>query len=473
MQMSHFSSFLRNTSGNTAIIFSLAAIPMMLCAGAAVDMVRADSTQTTLQAAADSAALAGATSGKTSEEALNKIVKNYLTANGAEGVLSSVKKIKQNLDKSKRTFEVSIDGKMQTSFMFLAGITELDISAKSEVNIGGNGLEVVLALDNTESMNYEGRMPALKTAAKSLVDTVLDVGGGAGTYVKIGIVPFSNYVNVGLANRNKSWIDVPPDSSKVLPNCNTTYPDATKSNCRMETYTGYADGVPQTYTTEVCDWNYGTAVTTCNGTYTQELKWQGCVGSRESPKDTQITGLTNKYPGITSAYWGYQEYCAKEITPLTDSKSDLNAAIDAMVGVGNTYVAPGILWGWNMLDSAEPLTGAKTKSWMATNKGTKALVLMTDGANTLSPGAYGVYKFHEGGDVAMANSVTEETCKKAKKDGIVVYTVAFMVTDATAKSLLSDCATDATKAFTADDATALNTAFRDIANSLMSIRLTK
>lgn len=453
-------------------MFSLAAIPIMLGVGAAVDMIRADNTRTILQAAADAAALAGATSGKTSETDLNKIVKDYLEGNGASDALSSVKKIKQSLDKKNRTFAVNIDGKLKTSFMFLAGITELDIGAKSEVNIGGNGLEVVLALDNTESMNYQGRMPALKTAAKSLVDTVLDAGSSSGAYVKIGIVPFSNYVNVGLSNRNKSWIDVPDDSSSTVPNCNTSYPDATKSNCRMETYTGYNDGVPQTYTTEVCDWNYGNPVTTCNGTYTYEFKWQGCVGSRVSPKDEKIGSTSTKYPGITKSYWGYQEYCAKEITTLTDSKSDLNTAIDAMVGVGNTYIPPGVLWGWNMLDSAEPITGAKSKTWMKDNKGTKALVLMTDGANTLSPRTED-YKFHEGGDAAKANAVTEEVCKNAKKDGIIIYTVAFMVTDATAKNMLSGCASDSSKAFTADDATALNTAFRDIANSLMAIRLTK
>lgn len=471
MQTSAISSFLRNTAGNTAIIFSLSAIPIMLGAGAAVDMVRADKTRTVLQAAADAAAIAGATSGKTKAEDLEKIVKQFLEVNGAQDALSSVKKIKQNLDKSKRTFEVKIDGKLQTSFMFLAGITELDIGAKAEVNIGGNGLEVVLALDNTESMNYEGRLPALKTAAKSLVDSVLDAGSGSGAYVKIGVVPFSNYVNVGLSNRGKSWIDVAADSTETKKACWNEYPDATKSNCRNETYTGYNDGVPQSYTTEVCDWVWGNPVEKC-GDYTYTYNWNGCVGSRNSPMDTKIGGLGNKYTGIIKDYWGNGVSCAKEITPLTDDKAVLNTAIDAMVGVGNTYIAPGVLWGWNMLDPAEPITGGKTKTWMKDNGGTKALVLMTDGANTLSPLNVD-YVRHDGGDVAVSNNNTAEACKNAKKDGVVVYTVAFMVTDATAKSMLTSCASDAGKAFTADDATALNTAFRDIANSLMATRLTK
>lgn len=466
--MSSISSFLRNSAGNTAIMFSLAAIPIMLGAGAAVDMVRADNTRTILQAAADAAAIAGATSGKTKESDLNDIVKEYLEVNGAQEALSSVKKIKQNMDKSKRTFEVKIDGRLKTSFMFLAGITELDIGAKAEVNIGGGGLEVVLALDNTESMNYEGRLPALKSAAKSLVDTVLDGTGSSGAYVKIGMVPFSNYVNVGLGNRGKSWITVAADST--IDTCWDTYPDATKTNCRMESWTGYSDGVPQTYTSEVCDWSYGSPVKQCGK---RDIKWNGCVGSRSNPDDSKIGGLGNKYTGLVkdqSGEWGV--WCAAEITPLTNDKDVLNANIDAMNGIGNTYIAPGVLWGWNMLDSAEPLTGSKSKSWMATNKGTKALVVMTDGANTLSPDMTN-YKYHDWGDAVEANKITAETCKNAKKDGITIYTVAFMVKDAVAKNMLADCASDSTKAFTADDATALNTAFKDIANSLLAVRLTK
>ena len=464
--------FFRDRTGNTAIMFSLAAVPLLLGAGAAVDMVRVNQTRTVLQAAADAAAIAGASSKKTSDAELNTLVRDFLDANDAENALSSVKSMKQKLDKSKRTFTVTIDGKLKTNFMFLAGITELDISATAEVKTGGNGLEVVLALDNTESMNYQGRLPALKTAAKSLVDSVLDAGATSGAYVKIGIVPFSNYVNVGLGNRNKSWIDVPADTSATAPNCSSTYPDATKTNCHMETYTGYNDGVPNTYTTEVCDWNYGNPVTTCNGTYTINYNWKGCVGSRTSPNDIKINVLANKYTGIIKDYWGYNVSCASELTPLTDNKTDLNTAIDAMVGVGNTYVEPGVLWGWNMLDSSEPIVGAKTKSWLKDNGGTKALVLMTDGANTLSPLNVD-YVRHDGSDVTLANKNTADVCENAKKDGITVYTVSFMVTDASAKTLLANCASDPSKAFTADDATALNTAFRDIANALMATRLSK
>ncbi len=461
MQTRPLSKFFQNTAGNTAIMFSLAAVPLMLGVGAAVDMVRASQTRAILQAAADSAAIAGATSGKTGEAALNKIVKDYLETNGAIEALTSVKKIKQKLDKTTRTFEVSIDGKLNTSFMFIAGIDELDIGARAEVSVGGNALEVALVLDNTASMNSGGRLDALKVAAKSLVKEVLSAKATS-AYVKVGIVPFSDYVNVGMSNRSEPWIDVPADSTTTQNVCNTTYPNATSSNCHMEKGTWNNDGVPTPYTYQVCDWAYGDPVTTC-ADQSWKNTWNGCVGSRSAALDTKITGLGTKYPGLQNTW------CPQEVTLFDDNESALDGKIDAMVGSGNTYIPAGILWGWNLLDSSAPLASAKTKSWMKSSGGTKSMVIMTDGENTLSAD----YPYHWGNNVVAANAKTAELCDNVKSDGITVYTVAFMVTNGTAKDMLSKCASDPTKAFTADDSAALNQAFNDIAQSLMATRLTK
>jgi hypothetical protein len=86
------------------------------------------------------------------------------------------------------------------------------------------------------------------------------------------------------------------------------------------------------------------------------------VGSRSNPDDTKINGLGNKYTGLVkdqSNTWGV--WCTSEMTPLTNDKDLLNSKIDAMVGTGNTYIAPGVLWGWNMLDAAEPIQAENRK----------------------------------------------------------------------------------------------------------------
>ena len=54
---------------------------------------------------------------------------------------------------------------------------------------------------------------------------------------------------------------------------------------------------------------------------------------------------------------------------------------------------------------------------------------MTDGANTRSP----TYPGHDGGDAALANALTSETCTNMKaKPNVTIYTIAFEVTDPTA-----------------------------------------
>ena len=64
------SRFLKDTSGNLGMMFAIGAIPLLLAGGAAIDMIRANNTQTILRGAADAAALAGATSGKVDNQAL-------------------------------------------------------------------------------------------------------------------------------------------------------------------------------------------------------------------------------------------------------------------------------------------------------------------------------------------------------------------------------------------------------------------
>ena len=454
-------SFMSDARGNTAIMTALALVPILLAAGAGIDMVRANYVQSVLQGAADAAAIAGGASGKTDKTDLDQIVSDYLHSNGAMDVMTSVEAVEGELDKGKRTFEVKIRGKLNTSLMRIAGISDMDVGAFSQVVLGGAALEVALVLDNTASMNSDGRLTALKSASTDMIDKLMDMKS-KGADVKVGIVPFADYVNVGIENRNEPWLSVPADSTTTSNVCNTSYPDASKSNCRTETGMYNNDGVATPYTYEVCDWVYGTPVTTC-ADQTYNNTWNGCVGSRSNPLDEHIGTLSTPYPGLQNTT------CPAPLTKLTDKGSDLKSKLDAMNAVGNTYIPAGLLWGWNLLDSQVPIQGGKTKAAMSAAGGTKVLVLMTDGANTLSAD----YPWHWGSNAAAANTKTAALCDNIRTDGIVVYTIAFMVTDSTSKDLLTSCAGDATRAYSADNAVELAKAFEDIGSSLVALRLAK
>ncbi len=455
-----FANLLRNTSGNTTVLFALAAVPLLLVGASAIDMVHANRTQAVLQGAADAAALAGGVS-DVSEGDAKKLVEDFVIANGAQNALDSDFDVKITDDKNTGSFQVKISGKINTSFMKLAGISTMDIDAMAEVMRGSRALEVVLVLDNTDSMNFEGRLDSLKVASRQLVDDIFENTPNK-AYTKIGIVPFANYVNVGLGSRGKAWMSVPADSSNTTNECWATYPSATKSNCHMEPYNYVQDGVSVSTTTEVCDWNYGAPVNQC-GPVNHDVKWYGCVGSRNSPLDRSIGSEAVPYPGVMDTY------CPRPITDLSDDKSELQGEIDAMTATGNTYIPAGLLWGWNMLNPAEPLSSAKSKVDMAGLEGVKALVLMTDGANTLVP----AYPNHVDGPAATSDAIVSELCGNIKADGIIIYTVSFKVTDSVAQKNLTDCASDPSKAFDADDATELSAAFKEIAQKLSAVRLSK
>jgi Flp pilus assembly protein TadG len=454
-------SFFRDSKGNAAIIFAAAAVPLMIAAGMGIDMVRANRTQTILQGAADAAALAGGSASEISGVDINAVVEEYVRANGVENALDIIESIEPKLDKDTRTFSVKIKGKLDTSLMKLANINSMDIGASSEVVLGGKAIEVVLVLDSTASMGREGRMAALKVAAQDLVNDLLKLKD-KGVDIKIGIVPFGDYVNIGLSRRSESWLDVANDGTVTSTGCYDTYPDAVKSNCRMENYTYYNDGEPMTGTQEVCDWSLGTPVQQC-GTSTRETTWYGCVGSRNDPLDENVGSTSTPYPGIMD--WR----CASPIVDMTSNKDTLKDAIDGLVTSGNTYIPAGLIWGWNMINPSEPLSAAKSASEMLSLGGTKAIVLMTDGANTLSA----TYPKHNGSDAATANEKTRDICKNIKKDKVTMFTVSFMVDNTQAEGLMLECASDPSKNFNADSSADLLQAFNEIGEALSALRITK
>ena len=152
-----FKRFLKNSNGNMAIMFSLVAVPVILAGGAATDLLRANNANTLLQAATDAAALAGVAgkNNRMNEGNITKAVKSYLESNGANKILKNVTVSSSGLDKN-GIFHVKLTGKIETTFMALAGYPTMDVMGYSEVEVGSGGLEIALVLDTTDSMNFQG-----------------------------------------------------------------------------------------------------------------------------------------------------------------------------------------------------------------------------------------------------------------------------------------------------------------------------
>ena len=282
----------------------------------------------------------------------------------------------------------------------------------------------------------------------------------AASHIRIGIVPFTYYVNVDTSNRHATWMDVPDDYSTTTNQCWDTYPNATYSNPVQRSGTCYNDGVPYS-----CSWDNCLGYTQ-QGTYqvcpsAVNHTWNGCVGSRAYPTDVSANAdqatAGNPIPALID-YW-----CSTPLQRLTSNQALVQTAINNLNASGETYIAPALLWGWRVLSPHTPYAdGAAYNS-----RTRKYLVLMTDGFNTHSPN----YPDHEGTDTTTANTLTAQTCTQIKAKGIKIFSVAFQVTDTTIKGILQNCASSTSGYYDSASAADLQAAFQSIGNAITQVRI--
>lgn len=472
--------FLRNRIASIAPIFAIMAVPMIVVAGAATDIARHHNTNEYVQMALDSAGLAAArharTNMSTPAETLNAeveaIAKAYFKAQIKEHgqLLFHVLEIKRKGS----NLHLSVEGAMATTFMKFAGQKFMRVKTESEITVGvPSSVEIALVLDMSESMKGT-RLTALQDAAIDLVDTLVDPTKDT---VKMSIVPFGQYVNVGTDNRKKSWIKVPDDEIRTETRCveDDAYLDKI---CTWKWVDCVKDGVDdRCWQRTDCDEELlAAAEETCTD-YQKKWRWFGCVRSRRTPRDVRDT-FYSAYPvrGFLSQVAGA---CASPITPLTNSANYLKKNISALSPRGTTYITQGLYWGYRTLSPGAPFSEGKSQSVLKSQGGFKTLVLMSDGANTLynnnelswdqeqglhfpipeeSKDAKGHKKYQK-----KADDRTMMACTKVKRVSIEIYTIAFEVDDEATEKLLKECATSPSHYFKAENADQLKKAFKDIA----------
>jgi hypothetical protein len=375
----------------------------------------------------------------------------------------------------------------------LVGVTTLPVSATSVAERATNGkLELAMVLDNTWSMSGDDgsgstKIQSLKAASHSLLSALWKDDN---QNIRAGVVPYAEYVNVGLANRTQPWISVAPDIS-------TSTTTTTPRTCETRTTNGSTcvkgepkacpqttDGVtvmvdcPPTCTpNQVPPYEYCSGPTT--KTTTSTTAWWGCVLSR-IPRNLRLSDAepTTQYVGLR----GSSKKCMTEIVPLTSNVQVVRNAINAMVvNVDNykpsTHIPSGLVWGINLLSPTEPFS--QGDAYDPDNKEPrKALILMTDGDNTFR------YNASNGQHIAISGNATQRAnhktqvdqdttalCTYAKAQKIEVFVVSFGVLTPASDTMLQGCATDSNHYYSAANATELAEAFDNIADQLRVVRV--
>ncbi|WP_394693693.1 pilus assembly protein TadG-related protein [Hyphobacterium sp.] len=494
MRRTWLRSFAQDNHGNVAMLFSLMLVPIVVMGGGAVDFNMAINARARLAESLDAAALAVGSSPNLLAEDAIALAQAMVAANYPEYEFGDLGPISVNIDETSNIVTVTGTSQVQTAFLGLVGIEHLTVEWETEVRRARTALELVMVLDNTGSMSGS-KISALRDAAHMLTDILHDNADDP-DMLEIGLVPFSSTVNVGTEHERAWWLD--PDG--IAPNhSNNFYPDANR-------------------------WDVIDSM--------QYESWDGCVEARDIPLDIEDvppspsdpdtlflpyfapdepsyysgysnsymsdgTGSSNqlfrlmnayKYAGVNpsgaASNWGCT---ARPITPLTQSRSVIDAAVDDMIASGTTNIPIGISWGVRVLSPQEPFTEGNAYD---DDENIKAMVILTDGENVINGrgninysdySGYGYIREGRLGLVtssswALGNALDERTaaaCAYAREQGIRVYTITFQVNSTSTRDMMRDCASHPSLYFDSPSNEALRNAFELIAGDLTNLRLSR
>jgi Flp pilus assembly protein TadG len=437
-----FARFAAAEQGNIAMIFAIALVPVLSFIGAAIDYSRAVQARTSMQAALDSAALMlskDLSNGTITTSQLGTKAQAYFNALfTATSALPSVSVAATYTASTSMgsTIQLTGAGTYTTTFMKIAGFPTLDVGTTSTSAWGNVRMRVALVLDNTGSMASDGKMGAMQTAAKNLVDQLSALAKNPGD-VYISIVPFAKDVNVGASNYNKSWIDFTDwDAANGSWSCTS----GNSNNCNK--------------------WKWTPA---------NRNTWTGCVVDRDQDYDTKNTTPTSgnvgtlfpaeQYSYCNTASWSYLQ----PIMPLSYDWTALKGRIDAMKPTGNTNQGIGLAWGWMTLSTGDPMN-APAKDTNYTYK--DAIVLLSDGLNTQN-------RWYN--NAAQIDARQKKLCDnaKAQPSNITIYTVQVNTGSDPTSSVLQYCASGTDKFYLVTSASQTASVFKDIGTSLSKLRVAR
>ncbi|HEU0146221.1 MAG TPA: pilus assembly protein [Bradyrhizobium sp.] len=460
-QLRHVARFCRSEDGNVAVIFAIALVPILSFVGAAVDYTRANAARSSMQAALDTTALMlskDLSAGTITTAQIGAKAQAYFAALYTNTDANSVSVSATYTPSSAMgsTIKVTGSGAVTTDFMKVAGFPNINFNSSSTAAWGSVRMRVAMALDNTGSMAEDGKMPAMQSAAKDLIDQLSGLAKSDGD-IYVSIIPFAKDVNVGASNYDQDWIDFSDWDQDPLNDSKGT-----------------------------CSHPNKTTRTTClsggNRTWTPDhSQWSGCVTDRDQPYDTKNTAPTTStvstlFPA-EEYYENRETYCKpgnspllQQVVPLTYNWTLLKNTISAMQPTGGTNQAIGMAWAWMSLTQSAPLN-APPKDPNYTYK--DAIILLSDGQNTEDRWpSYGNGMVQFGGQIDARQRIL---CDNAKSAGITVYTIQVNTgkpADPTS-AVLQYCASGPENFYVVTSATQTASVFNSIGTSLSRLRVAR
>jgi Flp pilus assembly protein TadG len=564
--LGRLAAFRDSQNGHVAVIFGLTLIPVIGLTGAAVDYTRASSVRTAMQAALDATALAiSKEAASLNATALNEKADAYFKAAFDRPEAQNVQVGATYSSVGGSTVTMTVSGSVNTLFMGIMGINQISIGTTSKSAWGNIKLRVALVLDTTGSMASAGKMSALKTATKDLLDQLQSAAMTNGD-VYVSIIPFSKNVNVGSFNHTANWIDwtdwedepavlnpakggsKPSSWYSIGPNsdcpfsssshgfrcvsqaqgssnvsdipssgnysglicpgrdsgneiarkigiiyngCYNTWTKCVGSNCACTTTDTSKCACSGSGSSKTCQTNSSykehTWRPSASETYTPALAlngsvpyatparstWNGCVtdrGTAGGPSQDYDRKSTAPDAGIPASLFPAEQnaYCSPDIMGLNYNWLAMKPMVDNLYPLGATNQPIGLVWGWQSLVGGGPLTApAKDANYSYS----EAIVLMSDGLNTLNRWNGNGSSTSTAVDQRMYESSVLGTCANIKASGITIYAIHVNTDGDPMSTLLRDCASSLDKFWMVTSASGIGSVFNTIGTNLTKLRL--
>lgn len=481
-------ALLRDTNGNVLMMTGLALILLFAVGGSGVDYGRQQLVRMKIQQASDAAALAAASVPCEAEPCTERLqtAMRYYNLNYPEKFLGVTRPQPTITAPLNGPVTVSANADIETQFISNLGIPVLESKGRTVVSSEnqGSAYDIVMLLDNSNSMEQRGKIAALKTAATTLADSVLSVNddacaGDLQGCSRVALIPYSNRIPARAQD--------PSNSSECYCMCG--------SGCMGDPNGGETGGGSGCTMTRP-----GMALTDlpvcCAAGVT--VPTNGCVVPCISTSPNIPPGCTPHGTQISQCYWVSDpnlagckpagtprcppcEYDIAQLVPLTPAvpeRSKIRDGLNAMVTGGTT-------------DSSIAFNYAKTTMGYLPSARSEAdgvakvVIWLTDGNNTAYGGTcFGLTEADDERCGALSDNATLPLCEQLKSDDTIIYTIGFDLNNnppasgpsahgERARTLLRACATSPAHYFEAPDNATLQEIFATILDGIKKIRITE
>jgi len=483
--------FLRDERGGMAVFLAAAIVVLSAAVGLGVDTIRGYLVQSRLAAALDAAGLAGAR--VMYSDTRDDDILMYFNANFPAGYMgATIDGPNFTVDTNSEVLTIDASATIETSFMRILGFQTLTVSANSEITRQTELLELVLAIDMSGSMDNSAvgggtRIEAARDAADELVK-ILFGDDETKALLKIGIVPWNGKVNVSV--NGTAYDPLLNDTTAVDPFVNPLPPPAPNGGLAQSVVHTVNNSPVPLLSAAPADWQGCVFARYLNdgldndgdlfaGSVTVDGKdwpaWEPVLsvgpegGEPISPGRCGMAVDNNECTPCTD----------RGITPLQSNKTDTLTAISQLTDPGGTTDIPqGLAWAWRVLVPEPPFTQAEVDP---PGRRTQAIVLLTDGQNYGGSGdgyktVFGYGTSAQGPvEGPGMNKRLEDVAAAIKAQGILIYTIQFAFSSGSLATLMKKVASgpDAPFYHYAPDKATLKQVFKEVANDLSELRLSK